>query len=83
VAAVGAILLADYFGRANLGAIYGMNRAVLVSGFAFGPIIAGAVYDINESYTLAFGAFLALMLLGAALITMARPPIYPTANDSM
>ena len=42
VAAVGAILLAEYFGRRNLGAIYGTNRAVLVSGFAIGPIIAGA-----------------------------------------
>jgi MFS family permease len=82
VAAVGAILLAEYFGRSNLGAIYGTNRAVLVSGFAVGPIIAGAVYDINESYTLAFGAFLALMLLGAALVAMARPPTKTTAGRS-
>ena len=77
VAAVGAILLAQYFGRTNLGAIYGTNRAVLVSGFAVGPIIAGAAYDINNSYVMAFGAFLGLMLLGAALIALARPPANP------
>jgi MFS family permease len=74
VAAVGAILLAEYFGRTNLGAIYGTNRAVLVSGFAIGPLIAGAAYDINNSYALAFISFLALMLLGAVLVTMAREP---------
>ena len=79
VAAVGAILLAQYFGRANLGAIYGANRAVLVAGFAVGPIIAGVAYDINNSYVTAFGGFLALMLLGAVLIALARPPAKPAA----
>ena len=74
VAAVGAILLAEYFGRRNLGAIYGTNRAVLVSGFAIGPIIAGAAYDINNSYGLAFASFLGLMLVGAVLVALARTP---------
>lgn len=77
VAAVGAILLAQYFGRANLGAIYGTHRAVLVCGFAVGPIIAGVAYDINNSYMIAFGMFLVLMVLGAVLIALARPPANP------
>ena len=74
VAAVGAILLAEYFGRRNLGAIYGTNRAVLVTGFAIGPIIAGAAYDINNSYGLAFASFLGLMLVGAVFVALARSP---------
>ena len=74
VAAVGAILLAEYFGRRNLGAIYGINRAVLVTGFAIGPIIAGAAYDINNSYGLAFASFLGLMLVGAVFVALARSP---------
>ncbi len=72
--AVSAILLAQYFGRGSLGAIWGVNRAVLVLGFAIGPVIAGAAYDRTDSYTAAFSGFLVVTLLSIAMVLLTRRP---------
>jgi MFS transporter, OFA family, oxalate/formate antiporter len=69
-----AILLADYYGRQHLGAIYGLLRALQVTGFALGPLIAGMTFDITQSYHGAFVTFLGLSLVGTVLIGLARPP---------
>ena len=44
-----AILLADYYGRQHLWAIYGLLRVLQVLGFALGPLIAGMIFDITQS----------------------------------
>jgi MFS family permease len=72
-----AILLADYYGRQHLGAIYGLLRAVQVTGFALGPLITGVTFDITQSYHGAFVTFLGLSFVGTALIGLARPPRHP------
>ena len=69
-----AILLADYYGRQHLGAIYGLLRALQVTGFALGPLIAGVTFDLTQSYHGAFMTFLGLSLVGTVLIGLARPP---------
>jgi MFS transporter, OFA family, oxalate/formate antiporter len=69
-----AILLADYYGRQHLGAIYGLLRAIQVIGFALGPLIAGMTFDITQSYHGAFVTFLGLSLVGTVLIGLAQPP---------
>ena len=74
IATVTTLLLADYYGRRHLGSIYGLNRSVQVAGFAAGPLVAGAVYDISDSYTGAFAAFLALSVVAALLVAMAARP---------
>ena len=69
-----AVLLADYYGRQHLGAIYGLERAVQVAGFALGPLISGATFDLTQSYHGAFAAFLVLSIVGMVLVVLARPP---------
>jgi MFS transporter, OFA family, oxalate/formate antiporter len=69
-----AILLAEYYGRLHLGAIYGLLRALQVAGFALGPLVSGVTFDMTQSYRSAFVAFLGLSLVGTALIGLARPP---------
>jgi MFS family permease len=74
------VLLADYYGRQHLGSIYGVVRAVQVAGFALGPLVSGATFDITQSYQGAFVAFLALSIVGAALIGLARQPLKTLAG---
>ncbi|GIX48166.1 MAG: MFS transporter [Candidatus Tectimicrobiota bacterium] len=69
-----ALLLADYYGRQHLGTLYGLLRAVQTAGFALGPLLAGATFDLTQSYRGAFAAFLALTLGGTLLVALARPP---------
>jgi MFS family permease len=69
-----AILLAEYYGRLHLGAIYGLLRALQVAGFALGPLVSGMTFDMTRSYRGAFVAFLGLSLVGTVLIGLARPP---------
>jgi MFS family permease len=69
-----AVLLAEYYGRLHLGAIYGLHRALTVVGFALGPLISGITFDMTRSYRGAFVAFLCLSLVGTVLIGLARPP---------
>ena len=73
-AAVTAVLLAQYYGSRHLGAIYGVNRAVQVLGFALGPIVAGLVYDASGSYRDAFASFLFITAASALLVAIARRP---------
>ena len=75
MATVGAILLANYFGRRYLGSIYGLNRAIQVGGFALGPLISGLAFDITGTYSSAFVSFLVLTIIGALLVAIARQPM--------
>ncbi len=70
------VLLADYYGRQHIGAIYGVVRAVMVGGFALGPLVSGATFDLTQSYHGAFAAFLALSIVGTGLIGLARRPFH-------
>lgn len=70
-----AVLLANYYGRQHLGAIYGLHRSIQVTGFALGPLISGITFDIARTYLGAFVAFFALSMVGTMLIVLARPPL--------
>jgi cyanate permease len=39
-----------------------------------GPIIAGFLYDLTRSYTIAFGIFAVVSLGAVALLFLAKPP---------
>ena len=43
------LLLVSYFGKNNVGGIYGINRASAVVGFSAGPMIAGIGFDVIGS----------------------------------
>jgi OFA family oxalate/formate antiporter-like MFS transporter len=56
-------MLSDLFGTRHLGAIMGAIDTSYAVGSAFGPLAAGFIFDLRESYTLAF-------LVGAIMVTI-------------
>jgi sugar phosphate permease len=65
---------ADYFGRANYGAIRGMALSAQVIAQAAGPVISGALHDWTGDYTRSLELFAVLSLLSILAALMARRP---------
>jgi MFS family permease len=62
-------IFAEYFGRTNYGAVYGLSTFLRWIGMAVGPTYAGWIFDTTGSYHIAFLtciilAFIAIILLG-------------------
>jgi MFS family permease len=70
-----AVVWADYFGRASVGAIRGYSRPLIVGSGAAGGFLGGWVHDSLGSYVLAFSAFGGLAIVGGLLALLARPPV--------
>jgi len=68
---------ADYFGTKAFATIQGMSRSVTTAGTFLGPIIAGFLYDVTKSYTLAFGVFALVSVLATLLMFWAKRPASP------
>lgn len=69
-----ALLTANYFGRAHLGAVNSLFRPIVMGIGAAGPILFGALYDLQGGYTLAF--LTAALAWGASglIVLLAKPP---------
>jgi cyanate permease len=65
---------ADYFGRANFGAIRGLALSAQVLAQASGPLLAGVLRDLTGDYRAALYGFAALALLSATVALGARRP---------
>jgi len=65
---------ADYFGRANYGAIRGLALSTQVIAQAAGPLLSGVLYDLTGNYTIALHVFSALSVLSVAVALAARQP---------
>jgi MFS family permease len=65
---------ADYFGTKAFATIQGVSRSVTTAGTFMGPIIAGLLYDLTRSYTIAFGIFAVVSLVSAFCMFLAKPP---------
>ena len=65
---------ADYFGRANSGAIRGLALSVQVLAQATGPLISGALYDWTGTYMVSLYCFAALSALSILAALAARQP---------
>ena len=65
---------ADYFGRANYGAIRGLALSVQVLAQASGPVMSGALYDWTGAYTVSLQCLAALSALSILAALAARPP---------
>ena len=66
---------ADYFGRVSLGSIRGISAPFRIVSGAGGPVVAGFLYDIYGSYSVAFITFAGSFWLGSVAILLARPPL--------
>ena len=69
------IVVADYFGRAHLGAINGIIRPFMTGAAALSPLLIALLFDLQNSYTLAFFIVAIVWALAGGMISMAVPPI--------
>jgi MFS family permease len=69
-----AVVWADYFGRASLGAIRGFSRPIIVSANAFGGLVAGIFYDWLQSYGTVIVLYGTMSLLAGLLVLLASRP---------
>lgn len=68
------IAWADYFGRANFGAIRGLALSAQVLAQAAGPLLSGALRDATGDYGLSLRCFAALSVLSVLAALAARRP---------
>jgi sugar phosphate permease len=68
------MLTSTNFGMAAYGSILGMMTFFDMSGGATGPLFAGYIYDINQSYEIAFNTFIGLILVAIILTLFIRKP---------
>ena len=68
------IAWADYFGRANYGAIRGLALSAQVIAQATGPVLSGALHDWTGNYTRSLECFAALSFLSILAALAARRP---------
>lgn len=74
-----AYLAAKYFGLRNFGALYGAMVMSLSLGVAFGPLGAGAMYDVYGTYNPFLVLIAALMAISALALFSLRAT--PTADE--
>jgi MFS family permease len=67
-------LRADLFGRRVFATIGGLIMPFTTLGGVAGPIFAGYVYDVTDSYRIAFYTFVVLILLSGLTFLFVRPP---------
>lgn len=73
-APLNAALIGDCFGLRNLALIMGVIEFGWEAGAAIGPAIAGYVFDITKSYSLAFlGGSISALLASVCLFIIRRP----------
>ncbi len=70
-------IVGDYFGRRYFATIRGALTLVFAVGIVSGPIFAGYIYDVTQSYQLAFMTFIVLYALAALVFLFARRPKPP------
>ena len=67
----------DYFGRRAFATITGMTMLPSNIVMIAAPLFAGFIYDVKESYSIAFVTFGIINLIGALLILLVRRPTPP------
>jgi sugar phosphate permease len=66
----------DYFGRKSFGTILGLSGIIQTGGSMVGPVLAAYVYDVTQSYSIAFLIFAGVLLISAALFLSLKTPRY-------
>ena len=77
------VVYADYYGRRSLGAIRGVTEPLTTFGQAIGTVLAGLVFDLTDSYNLAFVTFAIMGGLATVLVLFARPPRRPASDEAL
>jgi MFS family permease len=67
-------LIADYFGRANIGLILGFTMSIILFGSVPSPLVAGWFYDFTGSYSGIFSIYAVILIFGAPAVLAAERP---------
>lgn len=70
-------IIGDYFGRRHFGTILGINMIPSNIAMIIAPLVAGYMFDVNQSYFVPFAGFSVLGLFGTFAILFARRPARP------
>lgn len=68
------LMIGDCFGMPSFATVSGAIGFITMPGAAFGPVIAGLIYDATQSYTISFLLFASASFLSAVIIYFVRPP---------
>lgn len=68
------LITGECFGLMSFATVSGIAGLFTMSGAAFGPMLAGYIYDVTDSYRMAFTIFAALSMIAIIVIYFARPP---------
>jgi len=68
------LITAECFGLVSFATVSGLAGVFTMSGAAFGPTIAGFIFDATQSYRTAFSIFAAMSAIAILAIYFARPP---------
>jgi MFS family permease len=71
------LMIANYFGRENLGAINGILRPFVTLSGAMSPLLVAGMFDIYGSYQEAFLLIIVTWFAAAAVVFLAKPPRNP------
>ena len=74
------VITADYFGRLHLGAINGVIRPFMAASSAVSPLFIAFLFDLQDSYTLAFLIIAAGWAIAGGLMLLATPPRVPSGR---
>ena len=73
-------IIAELFGIASHGAIFGLVYFVSTIGGTIGPILAGYIFDITGSYQIVFSTCLIFSIIAVILSACLTPTTYPKAK---
>jgi MFS family permease len=68
------LITGECFGLVSFATVSGLAGVFTMSGAAFGPTIAGVIFDVTQSYRMAFIIFAAMSAAAAVVILLAKPP---------
>jgi MFS family permease len=68
------LIAAELFGLVSLGMLTGIFSLSFNIGGAIGPVLAGFVFDINDSYTWAFIGCLISIIVALGICLLLKPP---------
>jgi MFS family permease len=67
-------LIADYYGRTNIGLILGVTMSIILFGSVLSPLLAGWCFDMTGNYRGAFSIYAVVLSFGAPAVMAAKRP---------
>ena len=68
------LITGECFGLVSFATVSGLAGVFTMSGAAFGPSLAGYIFDATQSYRMAFNIFAAMSAVAIIVIYFAKPP---------